>query len=155
MKQSAGILLYRKKDDSIDFFLVHPGGPFFAKKQEGVWTVPKGEIDPGEDPLACAIREFEEETGYKISGDFIPLTPIRQKGGKIVHCWALQYEVDAEKIKSNLFTMEWPPKSGKIKSFPEVDKAGWLKIEEAKKLINPGQVDFLMEVIDIRSSESD
>ncbi|HVD97379.1 MAG TPA: NUDIX domain-containing protein [Cytophagaceae bacterium] len=147
MKQSAGILLYRKRGNKVEFFLVHPGGPFFAKKQEGVWTVPKGELMQGEEPLACALREFKEETGHQISGDLMPLKPVTQKGGKVVHCWALHQELDPTSIVSNTFSIEWPPRSGKMKSFPEIDKAGWFELDEAKRLINERQVDFLMEVI--------
>jgi len=147
MKQSAGILLYRYVSKTLQVFLVHPGGPFFVKKNAGWWTVPKGEIDVGEDPLSAALREFKEETGYLPNGDFKSLKPIRQKGGKTVMCWAVMGDLSAEHIKSNTFEMEWPPKSGKIKSFPEIDQAGWFSIEEAYHLINAMQQSFLNELI--------
>jgi predicted NUDIX family NTP pyrophosphohydrolase len=147
MKQSAGILLYREQDTIIEFLLVHPGGPFFAKKQEGAWTIPKGELLTDEEPLQAAIREFEEETGYAPSPPFLALQPIIQKGGKEVLCWAAKGNLDADAITSNTFTIEWPPKSGKMTDFPEVDKAGWFSPEEAKKLINERQIPLLEEII--------
>lgn len=146
MKQSAGILLYRQKDTIIEFFLVHPGGPFFIKKNEGAWTVPKGELQPEEIALDAAIREFGEETGYKPSPPFTALQPIIQKGGKQVLCWAAKGDLDSSTIASNTFVMEWPPKSGKSMEFPEVDKAGWFSLAEAKKLINEKQIPFLEEL---------
>ncbi len=145
-KTSAGILLYKKKDDNLLVFLVHPGGPFFAKKDADSWSVPKGEIDEGEDPLAAAKREFEEETGCTVGGDFIPLARVTQKSGKIVLCWAVEGDCDAAAIKSNTFSLEWPPKSGRTREFPEVDRAGWFSIEEAKKKINGAQAAFLHEL---------
>ncbi len=152
MPESAGILLFRRTKSYTEFFLVHPGGPYFTKRNEGWWTVPKGEIDKGEEPLACAIREFKEETGFKIKGDFIPLKSITQKAGKVVHCWAVEFDIDAEKIVSNKFKIEWPPNSGSTKSFPEIDKAGWFDLEQAKILINERQVDFLDELSEITST---
>jgi predicted NUDIX family NTP pyrophosphohydrolase len=149
MKQSAGILLLRSADNGPEFFLVHPGGPFFAKKDAGWWTVPKGEIMPGEDPLNTAVREFEEETGYKPAPPFTRLTSITQKGGKQVHCWAAFGNPDPAKIVSNTFEIEWPPKSGKQKIYPEIDKAGWFTSQEAIKLINEKQVPFLEEVLQL------
>jgi len=146
MKQSAGILLYRKTDHGPEFFLVHPGGPFFSRKNEGWWTVPKGELLEEEQPLDAAIREFEEETGYRPQGGFIPLQPIKQKGGKVVFCWAVEGDLEAEQITSNTFEIEWPPRSGKMKSFPEIDKAGWFNLVEAGKMINEKQADFLKEL---------
>lgn len=148
MKLSAGLLLFRRTNDYPEFFLVHPGGPFFANKDAGWWTVPKGEILENEQPLAAAIREFEEETGFMPSGDFVELNPITQKAGKKVFCWAIEFDVDVSVFTSNTFEVEWPPKSGKKKSFPEVDKAGWFKYEEAARLINEMQVSFLNEVLD-------
>ena len=148
MKLSAGLLLFRRTNGYPEFFLVHPGGPFFARKDAGWWTVPKGELLENEGPLITAIREFEEETGFKISGEFSELNPITQKGGKKVLCWAMEFNVDASAIVSNTFEIEWPPKSGKKKSFPEVDKAGWFKYEEAARLINEMQISFLKEVLD-------
>ncbi|WP_138475257.1 NUDIX domain-containing protein [Dyadobacter bucti] len=146
MKQSAGILLFRVTAEEPEVLLVHPGGPFFAKKNEGSWTIPKGEGLPSEDLLETAVREFEEETGASISGAFIPLNPITQKGGKRVFCWALEGNLDLAMFVSNTFEMEWPPKSGKMKSYPENDKAAWLKLGEAKKLINEKQLAFLEQL---------
>ena len=145
-KVSAGILLYRKREGVLEFFLVHPGGPFFVNRDIGVWGIPKGEIDAGEDPLAAARREFEEETGFAARGAVLPLAPARQKGGKIVHAWATEGDCDPEKLKSNTFTMEWPPHSGRQREFPEVDRAGWFALDEAKRLINPAQAGFLEEL---------
>lgn len=147
MKQSAGILLYRNSENGIEFFLVHPGGPFFAKKHEGWWTIPKGELLPDELQLDCAIREFEEETGYKPSAPFTPLQPVTQKGGKQVLAFAAEGDLNPETITSNAFSIEWPPKSGKMKDFPEVDKAGWYSLAAAKVLINERQVALLEEVV--------
>lgn len=148
MKQSAGILLFRKLNEELEFFLVHPGGPFFLKKNEGWWTVPKGEILPEEDPLKAAIREFEEETGYQPSGDFIALQPIVQKGGKQVQCWAVKGDFDASTLISNTFELEWPPRSGKRRSFPEIDKGSWFSFTEASRMINAQQISFLQELAD-------
>ncbi|WP_343746958.1 NUDIX domain-containing protein [Chitinophaga sp.] len=147
MKQSAGILLYRKHKGITNYFLVHPGGPFFAQKDAGWWSIPKGEITPGEAPLQAAIREFEEETGYRPGGTFIPLQPITQKGGKQVLCWATEGDLDHQAIVSNLFEIEWPPHSGKKKQFPEIDKAGWFDAGTAKKKINPQQAAFIDELL--------
>jgi len=151
MKKSAGILLFRKLEKEIEFFLVHPGGPFFTKKDLGWWTVPKGEILPDEDPLQAAIREFEEETGYQPSGDFIPLQPVLQKGGKQVQCWAVKGDLDPSGITSNTFELEWPPRSGKKQSFPEIDKGGWFSFSEASRLINAQQISFLQELVNCSS----
>jgi len=142
-KQSAGILLYRSIDHEIEVLLVHPGGPFFKNKDAGAWTIPKGEFEESEDPLAAAIREFKEETGFMLKGEFIPLSPIRQKGGKIVYAWATEGDIDADKVKSNFFEIEWPPKSGKQQSFPEIDKAGWFTISKAKDKLNSSQIALL------------
>lgn len=146
MKQSAGILLYRRTTGTPEYFLVHPGGPFFAKKDAGWWTIPKGELMPGEEPLKAAIREFEEETGYRPEGEFIPLQPVTQKGGKQVQCWAVAGDTDAAAIVSNMFEIEWPPHSGKRKSFPEIDQARWFDAATAKKYINEKQVAFITEL---------
>ena len=145
-KVSAGILMYRTRGGVLEVFLVHPGGPFFVKKDAGAWGIPKGEIDEGEDALATARREFEEETGFKAEGAVIPLAPVRQKGGKIVHAWAMEGDCDPERMKSNTFTMEWPPHSGRRQEFPEVDRAGWFRVSEAKQRINTAQAGFLDEL---------
>lgn len=150
MKQSAGILLYRKNKKITEYFLVHPGGPFFRTKDAGWWSIPKGEIAPGEAPLQAAIREFEEETGYRPEGNFLPLQPIRQKGGKQVLCWATEGDLDPEKIVSNVFETEWPPHSGKTKTFPEVDRAAWFDADTAKQMINPQQAAFIDELLKTR-----
>jgi predicted NUDIX family NTP pyrophosphohydrolase len=145
-KQSAGILLYRMTDNQPQVFLVHPGGPFFRKKDEGAWSIPKGEYIDGEDPLAAAQREFEEETGQTISGNFVKLQPVKQKSGKIVQAWAIEGDIDHNAIISNLFEIEWPPKSGKRVSFPEIDRAGWFTIDIAKQKIIPGQLGLIEEL---------
>ena len=148
-KKSAGILLYRIKNKLPEVFLVHPGGPFWANKDGGAWTIPKGEFDEDEDPLDAAKREFKEETGTKISGEFIELNPIRQKSGKIVLAWAVEGDIEPTKIISNEFEMEWPPRSGKMKRFPEIDKASWFNLTEAKQKIIPAQ-SFLIEELENR-----
>ena len=145
-KRSAGILMYRRHDGELQVFLAHPGGPFWAKKDAGAWTIPKGEIDEGEDPLAAAKRELAEETGLRPEGEFIALAPIRQKGGKVVLAWAVEGDCDARAIVSNVFSMEWPPKSGRMAEFPEIDRAQWFSIDEARKRINAGQLPFLEEL---------
>ena len=146
--QSAGILLYRNNNARLEVFLVHPGGPFFKNKDEGNWSIPKGEFLDDEEALAAAKREFEEETGQKIvDGNFIKLTPITQKSGKIVHAWAIEGDIDHEVIKSNLFEMEWPPKSGKMASFPEVDRAAWFDADTAKIKVNPAQAKLIDELV--------
>jgi predicted NUDIX family NTP pyrophosphohydrolase len=148
MRKSAGILLFRKKENYFEFFLVHPGGPFWKGKENGAWSIPKGEFGNEEDPLNTARREFEEETGKKINGDFISLDPVQQKGGKRVYAWAVEGNIDHESIVSNEFKQEWPYKSGKWQNFPEVDKAGWFEYETASRLINPAQTAFLDDLIE-------
>jgi len=145
-KQSAGIILYKIEDNELMIFLVHPGGPFWQKKDKGSWSIPKGEFSNDENPLEAAKREFTEETGYIISGNFIELTPIKQKAGKVVYAWALEKNIDAENIKSNTFTIEWPPKSNKMVTCSEVDKAGWFTVSEAKIKINPAQALLIDEL---------
>ena len=148
-KQSAGILLYRKSKSELQVFLVHPGGPFFKNKDSGAWSIPKGEFLDDEDALTAAKREFEEETGQAIDGSFVKLEPVRLKSGKIVHAWAVEGDIDHETIYSNSFEMEWPPKSGKNQSFPEIDRAGWFGEDEARMKINPAQsklIDSLIEM---------
>jgi len=145
--QSAGILLYRQKQSQLQIFLVHPGGPFFKNKDAGAWSIPKGEFLPDEDPLIAAKREFMEETGSSVDGDFVPLNPVKLKSGKIIHAWAVEGDIDHENIISNLFEMEWPPKSGKKQSFPEIDRTAWFDTETAKKKINAAQVGLIEELL--------
>lgn len=145
-KQSAGVLLYKLTDGLLHIFLVHPGGPFFRKKDDGAWSIPKGEFDDGEEPLAAAQREFEEEVGKPVKGNFIKLQPIKQKSGKMVHAWAVEGDIDHEQIISNLFEIEWPPKSGKMAGFPEIDRAGWFTTDVALQKIIPGQAAFITEL---------
>src|SRR5690606_33059683 len=152
MKRSAGILLYRLKDGKVEFFLVHPGGPFFAKKDQGFWTIPKGEFENAEPPLSAAKRECEEESGWYIEGECIELDPVIQKGGKKVLCWLLEGNMDLENVRSNTVEMIWPPKAGRIQQFPEIDKAGWFSRDEAKRLINEKQISFLDQAFSLLSA---
>jgi predicted NUDIX family NTP pyrophosphohydrolase len=147
INKSAGILLYRIKNKIMEVLLVHPGGPFWIKKDSGAWTIPKGELNENEDPFNAAIREMKEETGFILKGNFIELTPVKQKGGKLVCAWANEQDIDPSEIKSNEFEIEWPPKSGKKKSFPEIDKAAWFDIKTAKEKINPAQLPLIEELI--------
>lgn len=142
-RQSAGLLLFRRRAGELEVLLVHPGGPFWAKKDEGAWSIPKGEIDQDEDPLAAAKREVAEELGVAPDGDFMPLAPVRQPGGKIVQAWALEADIDAAAITSNTFQMEWPPRSGRQQAFPEVDRAAWFTISGARSKILRGQLPLL------------
>ena len=146
-KLSAGILLYRKRDGALEVFLVHPGGPFWAKKDDGAWSIPKGEYGEGEDPLAVAKREFYEETGSQVSGDYLSLTPLRQPSGKMITAWAVEGEVDPASLRSNTFSMEWPPKSGKLEEFPEVDRGMWCDLATARIKLLPGQRAFLDQLL--------
>jgi predicted NUDIX family NTP pyrophosphohydrolase len=149
-KLSAAILLFRRGADGVEVFLVHPGGPFWAKKDLGAWSLPKGEYDRNEAPLTAALREFEEETGFRVeSGGLHPLGELKQPGGKIVTAWAVEQDVDPALVKSNLFEMEWPPKSGKRQSFPEVDRAGWFSLAEAREKLLKGQLGFLDRLAEI------
>lgn len=145
--ESAGLLMYRVRNGRPEFLLVHPGGPFYKNKDTGAWTIPKGEIEPGEEALATARREFEEETGFKAEGPFLPLTPVKQKSGKVVKAWAFAGDCDPGALKSNMFSLEWPPHSGRKQEFPEVDRAGWFGLVEAREKMNPAQVDFLDELV--------
>ena len=142
-KLSAGLLPYRRRASGIEVFLVHPGGPFWARKDLGAWSIAKGEAEPGEDLLACARREFQEETGGALEGSFQPLPAIRQAGGKQVQAWAVEAECDADNIRSSLFEMEWPPRSGRRQSFPEIDRAAWFDLPTARQKINKGQAALL------------
>lgn len=140
---SAGVLLYRVRAGNPEVFLVHPGGPYWQNRDAGAWSIPKGQLEEGGDALATGQREFQEETGSQVSGEFIPLTPLKQPGGKLVHAWAVRGELDASSITSNTFSMEWPPHSGKQREFPEVDRGEWFTIAAAKEKILPGQCGFL------------
>jgi len=135
--------MYRYRDAALEVFLVHPGGPFWAKKDVGAWTIPKGEYGDGEDPLAAARREFEEETGFSASGDFIDLGTIKQSGGKLVHVWAFEGDCDPAALVSNHFQMEWPPRSGRLAEFPEVDRGAWFSLAEARERILASQQPIL------------
>ena len=138
-------MLYRQKGN-LEVFLVHPGGPLWTKKDVGAWSIPKGEFDE-EEALLAAKREFQEETGLDApQGDYIPLKPVRQKSGKIVYAWAIRAEFDAEKVHSNDFEMEWPPRSGRRQFFPEVDRGAWFSVDEALEKVNPGQVGLIQEL---------
>ena len=139
-RTSAGILLYRRSSGRLEVLLAHPGGPFFARKDAGHWTIPKGEVDPGEAPLDVARREFEEETGHPApSGVFLDLGSIVQKGGKVVHAWAAEGDLDPAAAVSNTFELEWPPRSGRTQTFPEVDRVEWFTTDEARKRIRTTQ----------------
>jgi predicted NUDIX family NTP pyrophosphohydrolase len=140
---SAGILLYRLHDGICEVFLVHPGGPYWRGKDTGAWSIPKGELEDGDDPVAAAKREFHEETGTKLSGELVELGQLKQPSGKLVHAWAMQGDIDASSVKSNTFPMEWPPHSGRQQEFPEVDRAEWFTIAAAREKILPGQRGFL------------
>lgn len=145
-KKSAGILPYRMEGKNYEVLLVHPGGPFWAKKDINSWSIPKGEIDQSEELLGAALREFKEETGFDAKGDFIELKPVRQPSGKIIYTWAVESDIDAGTIKSNSFQMEWPPKSGQYKQFPEVDRAEWFSFDMARNKIVKGQILILEEL---------
>lgn len=142
-KRSAGLLMFRMKASVLEVFLVHPGGPFWTKKDLGAWSIPKGEYSDEEEPLEVARREFLEETGYEAKGEFRELKMVRQPGGKWVRAWAFEGDCDAGAITSNTFSMEWPPKSGRQAEFPEVDRAAWFGIETAREKILKGQVGFI------------
>ncbi len=145
-KQSAGLLLYRRRQGKLEVFLVHPGGPFWGHKDAGAWSIPKGEHGPEEDPLAAARREFTEETGFTAAGPFLTLTPLKQKSGKLIQAYACAGEADPGGLTSNTFSLEWPPHSGQRQEFPEVDRAAWFPLAEATEKIHPGQAGFLLEL---------
>jgi predicted NUDIX family NTP pyrophosphohydrolase len=148
-KKSAGLLMYRRRHGVLEVLLVHPGGPFWQKKDGGAWSIPKGEYTTGEDPLEEAKREFQEETGLRASGEFVPLSSRKQASGKTITAWAFEGDCDASTVKSNTFAMEWPPRSGKREEFPEVDRAGWFSIPDAKVKIIKGQLGFVDELVRI------
>lgn len=147
-RQSAGLLMYRKRQGSVEVLLIHPGGPFWTRKDLGAWSIPRGEFTD-EAPLDAARREFHEETGFTACGVFQPLEPIRQAGGKIVHAWAIEGDCDAEAARSNTFTMEYPPGSGKFQSFPEVDRAAWFPLPQARDKILKSQLPLLDQLEDL------
>lgn len=151
MKQSAGILLYKIKQNQLYVLLVHPGGPFFVKKDLGSWSIPKGEFEVNEEAIDAARREFFEETGQPAKGKAIPLKSVKQKSGKIVYAFAIEGEFDVTQLKSNTFEMEWPPRSGKKKEFPEVDKAEWFGVEQAIEKIIEAQRAFIVELMDLNT----
>jgi predicted NUDIX family NTP pyrophosphohydrolase len=142
-RQSGGLLLYRCATTGWEVLLAHPGGPIWTRKDEGAWSIPKGELAEGEDPLEGAMREFAEETGQHVTGKFIALNPLRQPGGKLVYAWAVEADFDPVQLRSNTFSMEWPPRSGRQASFPEIDRAAWFGLDEARSRILTGQVGFL------------
>jgi predicted NUDIX family NTP pyrophosphohydrolase len=150
LRRSAGILLYRLRDGEPEVLIVHPGGPFWARKDAGAWSIPKGEYDDGEDPHACALREFEEETGTLLDPDELAdLGEVRLRSGKQVRAWAVEGDLDADTVVSNTFEMEWPPRSGRRQEFPEVDRAGWFGLDEARAKLNPAQGAFLDRLRDL------
>jgi len=145
-KKSAGILAYRRVNKELEVLLVHPGGPFFIKKDAASWSIPKGEFPEDEDPLTAAKREIHEELGFTPQGEYVPLSPLKQKSGKIVYAWVVETDFDVANMVSNTFTIEWPPRSGKMKEFPEVDKAAWYNVSQAREKINPAQAAFIDEL---------
>jgi predicted NUDIX family NTP pyrophosphohydrolase len=148
--RSAGILLYRLTDGAPEVLLVHPGGPYWARKDEGAWSIPKGEYDDAEDAQACALREFEEETGTAPPREALTeLGTVRQKSGKVVTAWAVEGDLDADAIHSNTFEMEWPPRSGRTSSFPEIDRAGWFEVDVARAKLNPAQAEFVERLLEL------
>jgi predicted NUDIX family NTP pyrophosphohydrolase len=144
--QSAGVVLYRRRGNGLEVLLVHPGGPFWARRDEGAWSIPKGEFQAGEAPADAARREFTEETGLELHADLLPLTPVAQSRGKTVHPFAVEGEIDPAAVTSNAFTLEWPPHSGRIESFPEIDRAAWFSLDEARRRIVAGQRPILDEL---------
>ena len=143
--RSAGLLVYRPAGAGLEFLLAHPGGPFWARKDAGAWSIPKGLVEPGEDDLAAAIREFDEEIGIAVTGEFKPLAPLKQKGGKTVVAWLVEADLDLSAFRSNTFELEWPPRSGRRMVVPEVDRAAYFGADEAREKILPGQRGFIEE----------
>ncbi len=148
MKASAGILAYRSTPGGLEVLIAHPGGPFWVNRDDGAWTIPKGEVEPGEDLLATARREFAEELGVAVpGGPFLELGSVTQKAGKTVTAWAAETAVDPTEVLSNTFTMEWPPRSGTLAEFPEIDRVAWVSVDEAMRKLNPAQADFVDRLV--------
>jgi predicted NUDIX family NTP pyrophosphohydrolase len=148
-KQSAGIIPYKFIKKELFFFIAHPGGPFYRKKDDGFWSIVKGEIEDGEDPLTAAKREFKEETGIDIKGKLLALQPVKQKSGKLVYAWAVEQEISTENVKSNIFQMEWPPKSGTMAEFPELDKFEWFNVQTTIQKLIPAQTPMIYELLEL------
>jgi predicted NUDIX family NTP pyrophosphohydrolase len=148
-KRSAGIILYRKRQGILEVFLVHPGGPYWRRKDHGAWSIPKGEYQQGEAALQAAQREFLEETGVAVDGPFLELAPVRQPSGKIISAWAVEGDLDPAQLRSNSFCLEWPPKSGVTQSFPEVDRGAWFSLVDARDKLTPGQHPLLRAVAEL------
>jgi len=146
-KKSAGLLLFRRRGTDVEMLLVHPGGPLWAKKDDGAWSIPKGELDSDEEPLAAAVRECQEELGVPVSGEFLPLVSLKQPGGKLVLAWAVEADFDPQRLNSNTFEMEWPPRSGKRHEFPEIDRARWFSPDVARQKILKGQAPLIDELL--------
>lgn len=153
-KISAGLVMYRTRRGELEALLVHPGGPFWAKKDDGAWFIPKGELNPGEEPLAGAKREFAEETGLTPHGPFLPLGSVKQKSGKTIFAWAFAGDCDPATIQSNTFTMEWPPRSGRMREFPEIDRAAFFTLAQAARKMHPVELTFLERLKQIISESS-
>jgi predicted NUDIX family NTP pyrophosphohydrolase len=151
-KASAGILMYRRRNAQLEVLLVHLGGPFWAKKDAGAWFVPKGEVNPGEDELAAAKREFQEETGLTPAAELLPLGSVKHKSSKKVSAWAFEGECDPSALRSNTFQMEWPPRSGKTREFPEIDRAAFFTIEAAREKMHPAEFEFVTRLSELSSS---
>jgi predicted NUDIX family NTP pyrophosphohydrolase len=152
-KRSAGLIMYRKQEGHLEVFLVHPGGPFWAKKDAGAWSIPKGEFEEGEDPLAAARREFHEETGFVAQGNFLELGVVKQAGGKVVTAWAFEGDCDSVDLVSNICEIEWPPKSGRRLQFPEADRGYWFSVTEARERILKSQEPFLGKLSTVLQSQ--
>jgi len=148
-KRSAGIVLYRKRLGILEIFLVHPGGPYWARKDNGAWSIPKGEYEQGEEALQAAQREFLEETGVAVNGPFLALAPVRQPSGKMITAWAAEGDLDPTQLRSNTFSLEWPPKSGVMQSFPEVDRGAWFSLADARSKLSPGQRPLLRDIAEL------
>ena len=146
-ERSAGLLVFRRTEAGPVFLLAHPGGPYWTRKDFGAWTIPKGLVDADEETFAAALREFEEETGQGVDGDFLELTPLRQKSRKLIFCWMVEAEPDLGAFRSNTFEIEWPLRSGRVQAFPEIDRVGWFTPDEALRKIHPGQAGFIREAV--------